>query len=510
MRNYYDFKWDYTDEKTWDLLSSGKTSAIFQLESAGMQQVAQRLQPRNIEELCALISLYRPDTMGEIEHYINRKFGKEEVVFKHELLKDILGETYGCLIYQEQMMNVTKVFGGFSDGEADVFRKALGKKKPALIKEQVEKFIKRATENGFNEELVTYLGEWLVDKGGYCFNKSHGICYALPCFRTGYLKANYPVEFMCSVLNNQKNPQTGQIDYEGVSKFISECKTMGITINYPDVNKSDIKFIPKDGEIYFGLSLIKGLSSSIVDKIIALRPFESLLDFQNKCDPDSTSIVSLIKSGAFDTFNKNRYELLKEIAEIRYDLGKLSKGNLTRITKNDRQMLYSIGYIENLEEEKDVCLSKINFLRKAEQTNLFLEKYAVGDEKDWEFESLSFFLSGTPIDDIIFPNWEIVKDEESGYLAGTIIAVSKKKIKSGANKGKEMAFLDVESNFGKAEVTVFNKTWVDLNGELKTGKTLVFFGRKSGDTKMLLRGIIDLDTYKEGLKNGQTQTIRGL
>lgn len=503
-KSYYDFKWDYTDKNTWDLISSGDTSAVFQLESAGMQETSKNLKPQSIEELCALVSLYRPDTMSEIQHYIDRKFGREDVIYEHELLRNILGETHGCLVYQEQMMNITKVFGSFTDGEADNFRKALGKKKPELVKEQVEKFTERALKNKFEEHLVQILNEWMIEKGGYCFNKSHGISYAMPCFRTAYLKANYPIEFMCSVINNQKSEQSGQVDYESISKFISEAKKMGIKVNYPDINKSELKFVPLNGEIYFGLSLIKGLSSSIVEKIKELRPFLSLQDFEDRCTPDITSIISLIKSGSFDYLGKQRKDLLEECFRIRFNLGKTDKGKINKINKTHIQNLFDDGYIDSLDYDKEKCLYILNGLREKEQVKLLEEKYASTNEKEWEFETLSFFLNGTPIDDIQFPDWSKVEEESNGYIAGTILSIVKKKIKNGANKGKEMAFLNVESNMGKFELTVFNKVWIELNNLLKTGKTYVFFGRKAGENKMLLTNVLNLEDYKKGTQNGKS------
>lgn len=502
-KNYYDYEWDYTDKKTWELLSSGDTAGVFQLETAGMQEVAKRLKPQNIDELCALISLYRPDTMGEIEHYIDRKFGREEVTYEHPLLETILDKTYGCLIYQEQMMAITKLFGGFTDGEADVFRKALGKKKPELVKSQVTKFIERATQNGFDETLIKNLSDWLVDKGGYSFNLSHGISYSFPSFRCAYLKAHYPLEFMCSVINNQKSEQNGQTNYEGVSKFISECKKMGLDIRYPDINKSQMKFTTLDNAIYFGIEMIKGVSSKIIELIQVNRPFDSLLDFEERCNPDITSIITLIKSGCFDFLNKPRIDLLKECFGIRYDLGKTDKGDINKINKTHIQRLFDDGYIDSLDADKDKCLKILNNIRREEQIQLLVDKYLTGSEKEWEFETLSFFLNGTPFDELKLPDWERVQEESSGYIAGTILVLVKKKIKNGANKGKEMAFVTLESNIGKTELIVFNKTWIELNTRLKVGKTFVFFGKKGGDSKMLLLNIMDLDTYKKGMKNGK-------
>lgn len=314
--NYYSYNFDYEDSKVYEMLSAGDTAGVFQAESNFMTKVFVGVKPQNINDISDVIAIGRPDSIKYLEPYVKAKFSDEKPDMIHPDLEKILARTHGCLIYQEQIMNITKVFAGFSDGEADKFRKIVAKKKLDLLPEQLDKFKKRALERGYSESVVEQLSQLLQDNANYSFNMAHSVAYALTAYKTAYLKYHYPVEFMTAVLNNQKKEDGGQTDYEGVAKYIKVCGNMRIDILTPNINVSEREFIPirKDNAIMYGFSLIKGLSDSGVQFVIDNRPFENYKSFIETTleTVDKTSVISLIKSGAIDSLTKlNRADMLK-------------------------------------------------------------------------------------------------------------------------------------------------------------------------------------------------------
>ena len=299
------------DPKTYAMLQKGDTVGVFQLESGGMQDLCRNLGVETIEHIIALVALYRPGPMQFIPTYIARKKGEEVTEYDHPKMEPILKETYGIMVYQEQIMQVVQALAGFSLGGADILRRAIGKKKEDVMKQQREKFIVGCKEaSDINEELADAIWEKIKIFAGYGFNKSHSAAYGVVSYQTAYLKANYPVEFMAAVL-------TGEIENaEKLAFFINECREMGIKILPPDVNSSNIQFSVDNGRIRFGLGAIKGCGEAAASKIIASRqeegPFTSFLNFCERCGTyiNSRMLEFLTKAGAFDSLGLRRSQIL--------------------------------------------------------------------------------------------------------------------------------------------------------------------------------------------------------
>ncbi len=299
------------DPKTYAMLQKGDTVGVFQLESGGMQDLCRNLGVETIEHIIALVALYRPGPMQFIPQYIARKKNEEVTIYDHPKMEPILKETYGIMVYQEQIMQVVQALAGFSLGGADILRRAIGKKKVDVMAEQREKFIagcKAASD--IDADLADQIWEKIKIFAGYGFNKSHSAAYGVVSYQTAFLKANYPVEFMAAVL-------TGEIENaEKLAFFINECREMGIEILPPDVNTSNILFSVDKGRIRFGLGAIKGCGEAAASRIIASRqedgPFTSFLDFCERCGADINSRMMefLTRSGAFDSFGLRRSQIL--------------------------------------------------------------------------------------------------------------------------------------------------------------------------------------------------------
>lgn len=486
----------FNDKAVYDLLCKGNTSGVFQVESGTMTDVCMRLKPSKFEDIVAILALVRPDTMGEIPDFIDIKHGLKEQSYIHEDLRPILEKTYSKLIYQEQLIAIVRKFGGFTGGEADLFRRAISKKKPDVIARYADQFKRQGIEIGYSPDVINKLYDMLMEKGNYLFNKSHAVGYAIVTYMTAYIKAHNPVEFMSSTLSNQKTAK-GAVDYEGVSKYMSECKKLGIDVLYPNINVSTVYFTPNNGKILFGLGLIKGLGSTMVDEIIEKRPFASLSQLLESTSAEKSSIIALIKSGAIDSiYNGTRADALRKFAQWRYFNGKETKKPLKTVNKTHITFLFDNGFIsESSKSDKETCLRIMNEHRAETACAEFEQKYMSKTEKEWEFESLSFFIQGSPFDDVQLPKWKSVNTGENGYLGGVVISITKKKIKNGKNAGKEIAFVAIEGTFGRAEVTFFSDEWSTYREVIEMGSSYVFFGKKESDRKMQVRSLQSLSDY---------------
>ena len=299
------------DAKTFEMLQKGDTVAVFQLESGGMQNLCRSLGVETIEHIIALVALYRPGPMQFIPQYIARKKGEEETVYDHPNMEPYLKETYGIMIYQEQIMQVVQALAGYSLGGADILRRAIGKKKEKVMAEQHDVFVKGCAEhNNISAELAEVIWEKIKLFAGYGFNKSHSAAYGVVTYQTAFLKANYPVEFMAAVMTSEIE------NAEKLSFLISECRGMGITILPPDINSSGISFSVDNGRIRFGLGAIKGCGEAAASKIISSRKadgkFKSFLDFCERCgsDVNSRMLEHMTRAGALDTLGLRRSQIL--------------------------------------------------------------------------------------------------------------------------------------------------------------------------------------------------------
>jgi DNA polymerase-3 subunit alpha len=314
-------KIDLGDPLTYELLHKGQTAGVFQLESDGMTALVRAMQPTNFADLTALIALYRPGPLEAGMHtmYVSRKHGREAVAFDHPLLEPILGETFGTILYQEQVMRISTEVCGFTRGEADVLRKAMGKKDAVVMAKQEEKFIVGAEKkSGIEYSLAKHIWDQIVTFAGYGFNKSHSAAYAVITFRTAYLRAHYPLLYLAALLTNGIGSDTDEI-----AKYVASCREVGIEVMGPDVNRSREYFNPVDGAIYYALNAVKTVGEGLAKAIVAERDkagtFRSLQDFFERVDPTSMNarmVDALVKVGAFDSLEPRRAPLVEAIPEL--------------------------------------------------------------------------------------------------------------------------------------------------------------------------------------------------
>ena len=307
------------DAKTFQLLASGETKGVFQLESSGMRRYIKELEPSNFSDIAAMVALYRPGPMEQIPTFIKAKQGTIPVHYPHPALKEILEETYGVIVYQEQVIFIAQALAGYSLGQADIFRKAMGKKIPEVMKKEERNFIAGASKNGISLQIAKEVFSLIEPFAGYAFNKAHSVSYALIAYFTAYLKANYPVEYMTAFLNTYWD------NTDRVRSAIAECRRLGIPVLPPDINESQTNFATEKGNtpaIRFGLSAIKNVGASPVECILSARnqdgKFKSIEDFCHRVDLRNTNkkvLESLIKAGAFDSLG-SRGALLKSIDKI--------------------------------------------------------------------------------------------------------------------------------------------------------------------------------------------------
>ena len=461
-----------------------------------MTNVFKQIRPQTIEEFSACIAIGRPDTIQYLEPYKNRKFGLEPITYIHPELEPILGSTYGCIIYQEQILSIVKHFGGFSDGEADVFRKAIGKKIPELVKAQSEKFRTRALEKGYDSDTVQALYDLLVENGSYSFNHGHSIAYALNGYKTAYLKCHYYTLWMAAVLNNTND------DYEKISSTIKFCKDVGIKVTLPDINKSGFDFTPikETRTILYGLDMIKGVQKDAIEMIMKNRPFSSFDDFMLRCGLviDKTSTISLIKSGSLDSLsNKSRSVMLLYYFEKRFADGREDIKPIKNVNKNHVKFMVDNGLVDiNRVYEKQEYVDILNEYRREMGWMNFTQTYMQGSELDWEMQTVNSFMSGDPFENVWLPDWDTVDIESIGWVGGVITNVTKTKIKKGKNAGAAMAFVNINTRYGVMDCVVFSEKWLKYQDILKFGATVVVCGQKDGDLNMRLTDAITLEKYK--------------
>ena len=308
----------FDDTKTYKLLQDGNCIGVFQLESDGMRRYLKQLRPTQIDDITAMVALYRPGPMQHIPDYIAGKNKTKEVKYIHPKLKDLLADTYGIPLYQEQIMRIATDMAGFTLSEADILRKAIGKKNEKLLMEQKEKFVGGMVKNEIPKKIGEEIWSWIEPFARYSFNKSHAACYAVIAYETAYLKANYPVEYMAALLTADGG------DVERIATLIDECKKMKTEVLPPDINESfkDFSVVPKKNQIRFGLSAIKNVGDGVVELNIVERkkngPFKDIHDFFTRSDSkvlNKKSLESLVKAGAFDSLEK-RSKILHNLERL--------------------------------------------------------------------------------------------------------------------------------------------------------------------------------------------------
>lgn len=457
---------DFSDKPTFDLLSSGNTTGVFQLESSGMKDLLVRLKPEAFSDITALVALYRPGPLdsGMVDAYVDRKHGREPVEYLLPGLDGILKETYGVILYQEQVMKIAGVIANYTMADADGLRKAMGKKIAAAMAEHRTLFMKGALENKHPAEKAGALFDLMEKFGGYGFNKSHSAAYALVCFQTAWLKTHFPVEFMAALLTSE----IGNAD--GIVKFIAECKNNHIDVLPPDVNESQGVFSVLDRRIRFGLTAVKGVGEGPIEIILAERkargPFVSLFEFCERVDLRKVNkrvLDALIKGGAFDFTRATRNQLMAAMEEA------LEHGSRVQKEKNDPQ-LSLFGDVSGGGARINVPVLP-DLPEWEERHRLTLEK-----------EVLGFYISGHPLHHYE----EILNDYATLTGLTKETAVEGAPVRFGGmvtlvkvirtKKGDQMAFISIEDLYSDIEVVVFPSTFADVRHLLESDTIVMVEG----------------------------------
>ena len=505
------FDKEMNDPKVYKLWQEGKTIGVFQFESQGMKNFMQELKPDCLEDLIAGVSLYRPGPMDQIPRYVKGKLNPGHNEYTHPSLEPILNVTYGCMVYQEQVMQIVRDLAGYSLGRADLVRRAMGKKKLDVMAKEREVFIHGQVDeqgnivvpgcvrNGIDEQSANKIFDEMAEFAKYAFNKSHAACYAVVSYQTAYLKAYYPSEFMAAMLNSY----LGNLDK--VPIYIDDCKSLNIEILKPDINISNLKFTVdrtnnENGNIRFGLGSIKNVGIAPVEAIIKEREengeFKDFTDFCERIEEKGVNkkcIESLIKSGAFDSFEQNRSTLLASFETIIDTIQNTKKKGLEGqfsmfdlgTSDDNKNDLNDVKYQYNIQEE-------------------FTEKELLSQEK----EMLGIYLSGHPLEklkdeiekqttissrDILlinrkneemqqednlqnqFENTSKFKDGQEVTIAGIITAIKKKFTKT----NKIMAFITIEDLYGQVEVITFENAYLSAKESLVEENIVLIKGRLS-------------------------------
>lgn len=480
-KDYNQYNIDYNDREVFDLISSGRTDGVFQLESAGMTSFMKELKPDSIDDIIAGISLYRPGPMDFIPQYIKGKRDKNNVTYKHSLLEPILKDTYGCIVYQEQVMQIVRDLAGYSLGRSDMVRRAMSKKKTDVMAKEREKFINGGDgvpgciANGIEPDIANEIFDEMTDFAKYAFNKSHAAAYAVVAYQTAWLKCHYPIEFMAALMTSViGNP-------EKVTGYIGSCKQMGIKVLPPDINKGYGNFSTCDEGILYCLSAVKSVGRQVINDIVAERnkngDFVSLTDFINRMHDsiNSRAIENLILCGAFDSLGGKRSQYMNIYLSVYEGVKNNAKNNIA-------------GQIDLFGMAEDVSAAE-KFKDELPSMEEFPDKYKLSQEK----EILGVYVSGNPLDNYWdklkkfisristdfpseaddFKNPEKVKDKESVRVSGFINSVTLHFTKN----NKVMAFVTIEDMFGSLEIIVFPDTYNKFSYMLKEEAVIIVSGK---------------------------------
>ncbi len=482
------------DKQTYEMLQRGDTTAVFQFESPGMKEVHKQIKPDRFEDLIAIVSLYRPGPMDNIPTYIKRKHGEEEISYLHPSLAPILDETYGIMVYQEQVMKIAQVLGGYTMGGADKLRKVMGKKMRDEIPKQRKMFTEGAIKNGIAEDVAGKIFDQMEKFASYGFNKSHAAAYSLVSYHTAYLKAHYPVEFMCAIMS---------LDITNVEKLLfykEEGKKMGYKVLPPDINKSDADFAVEDGNIRYALAAIKSVGAAnmkaIEDERKARGPFKDISDFIHRIDAKQINrrqLEQLIKAGAFDSIDKNRGKLFANLDTI-------------------------ISHIASSTELKNSSQSSLFGVEELQA------KVKLADKPDWpelerlqlEAEAVGFYLSAHPLDSYsrgierlgVKKCSEVMQGIRTGdtiraKLAGCVNSFQKRISKN----GNKYAFLEISDGSSNFEGLLFSEGMARYEDVIQSGQPLLVSvtidkQEEEGRPRVMINHVDTLDKAIAEVSNG--------
>lgn len=493
---------DLQDEKTFSMISHGETIGVFQLESSGMRNLMIDLQPSCIEDLIALLALYRPGPLqsGMVKDFVEAKKGKKKIKYPHPLLETILEETYGIIVYQEQVMQIASKLANFTMAEADILRGAISKKKRRLLSKQRNKFIDGAMNNRISGETAQKIFDLLLLFAEYGFNKSHSAAYALISYQTAYLKANFPIEFMAALLTVRME------DQEKVARYVNECKRLKIEVLPPDVNESLSNFTVVDDRIRFGLSAVKNVGENVIKNIVAVRKegekFKSFIDFCRRVDPvvlNKKTLESLIMAGAFDSLKLSRQFLMKNYKKIVSQVLTIrSDREIGQFSLFGEDVMFKDEYLTNLPDVK------IEFPRKK---LLAFEKEMLGlyvsDHPLIGYEYLLEKYSDCQISEV-----RKLRDKSIINIAGVVSRIKKITTK----KGEIMIFLTLEDMSNSIEVIVFPSIIKKFQEFLKEDMIIGIKGRldiKEDQAKLIASEIEEIrtETVKSKYENNSLKRV---
>jgi len=457
------------DEATFKLLQRGETTGIFQLESRGMRDYLKQLVPNDFEDIVSMNALYRPGALGMnmVDSYINRKHGKEEVTYGHDAVKKILGTTYGVIVYQEQVMQIAQELSGFTLGQADILRRAMGKKKKEEMESLRSTFVDGAVNKDVNKNYAANLFDQIEQFAGYGFNRSHSVGYALIAYQTAWLKAHYPAEFMASVLSCD----LGNTD--NIQLFVDDCRNIGLTVQSPDINRSSYRFEDLDSEtILYGLGAIKGIGESLVDKIVLERKHENFKDMYDFClrvgfnRINKRILTTLIGSGAMDSLGK-RKDLFRKIDSFLKNAEQASERN-----KSNIKDLFGEDIVISPKEDKDI---EIEFDEVAAEWNalgFYLDSHPLENKRKEVRNMCGFFIS------------ELQPEVHTQRIAGCLMQFNVRQGKRG-----RFAFATLDDGSAKIEVSVWTDVFDKYRNLLKKGQVLI------------IEGVIEKDDYSDFVKH---------
>ncbi|MBE5941717.1 MAG: DNA polymerase III subunit alpha [Lachnospiraceae bacterium] len=488
---------DIEDKAVYDLLCTGQTDGVFQLESSGMKSFMKELKPRNIEDVIAGISLYRPGPMDFIPLYIKGKEHPEDITYDCPQLEKILAPTYGCIVYQEQVMQIVMELAGYTLGRSDLVRRAMSKKKGDVMQRERQNFVYGNEEEGvpgcinrgIDEKTANKIFDEMIDFAKYAFNKSHAAAYAVVAYQTAYLKCHYPEEFMAALI-------TSVLDRtDKVSEYVAHCRRLGIQILPPDINEGYSEFSVSDGAIRYGLSALKSVGRPVIDAIVEERnlrgEYKDLKDFVNRLsnkEVNKRTIESFIKSGALDSFGVNRRQMMMVYVQVIDQVNREKKSAMT----GQMSLLDFMGE----EEKKDFDVEYPP-----------IEEYGKEEKLAYEKEVLGVYVSGHPLEDyqemmlknIDVTTHDFIRDADTGetvakdqimYTIGGMVAAKTVKM---TKNNQNMAFITLEDLMGSIEVVVFPKKYEQYRQYLEQDSKIFVYGRASiseDEGKMLLEKVV--------------------
>ncbi len=460
------------DKATFDLLVSGDTDGVFQLESSGMKKLVKDLKPNVFEDMGALVALFRPGPLesGMVQDFVERKHGRQKIEYAHPDLEPILKDTYGTIVYQEQIMQIFQTLADYTLGEADMVRRMMGKKKLDEMAKQKDKFIERAANHGMTAQNAATLFEQIEKFAAYCFNRSHSAAYAFVAYQTAYLKAHYPVEYMSALLSSVSS------DQEKTQLYIAECQKMGIKVLAPDINKSSAKFTPDGGDIRFGLASIKNVGQAVIDLIEKEREekdFESLYDFCTRIDPkclNKRTLESLIKSGAFANIEKSRKQLMENLDSL----------VASAYREAEAKSLGQVSLFAGMTTSSGAQMGGFTLQGSDEE---FDDKQIQAFEKEY----LGFYVTSHPLSSIMdklpfltthnISELSEMPNDKPVTICGLLSQV--RQIPTRKDPTKFLKAGIIEDLTGKVEFVAFHKTLTEYNSFLEAEKKVIISGKVS-------------------------------